>query len=245
MTQVRQSPGDRRRDAAVVLDQQDSWHKSTLRRAELVVLQARRPEGETVGHMVITRRSASGMAAIWLAAVIGVSATAWVAIDRAGRDLTNDIVKTMPATPVIIGTTAPQPSETSPRPSATRTPVATGKPSVKPKPAPAVVNPGTPGTPGTPATPAPRAPTSIAPPGPTPQDRTRVVLGGRVSVRCTGTSIALRFAQPEFGWRVQVDTFTVVTIKVSFRTGDEESQRTTQVTAACPEGVPAFEVSNG
>ena len=38
--------------------------------------------------MVVKLRSAVGVAMIWLATVAGVSATAWVAIDRAGRDIT-------------------------------------------------------------------------------------------------------------------------------------------------------------
>ena len=62
--------------------------------------------------MVINLRSASGIAAIWLAAVVGVSATAWVAIDRAGRDITNVNIKTMAPAPVITPTIAPQPTST-------------------------------------------------------------------------------------------------------------------------------------
>jgi hypothetical protein len=46
--------------------------------------------------MVTNMRSAAGMVAIWVFAVVGVSATAWVAIDRAGRDITVATVSTLP-----------------------------------------------------------------------------------------------------------------------------------------------------
>ena len=39
--------------------------------------------------MRVKLRFVLGVAVIWLAAVAGVSATAWLAIDRAGRDVTS------------------------------------------------------------------------------------------------------------------------------------------------------------
>jgi hypothetical protein len=65
-----------------------------------------------------------------------------------------------------------------------------------------------------------------------------------VSARCTGEKIALRFAQPDFDWRVHVNTYDG-RIYVSFLTGDEESQRKTQVTAVCRNGTPNFTVTRG
>ncbi|MEP7193804.1 MAG: hypothetical protein ABI903_13170 [Actinomycetota bacterium] len=190
--------------------------------------------------MVINARSASGIAAIWLAAVVGVSATAWVAIDRAGRDITNVNIKTMAPAPVITPAIAPRPTST-PLPSATSTlsvaPPPASRPSTEPAPA----------TTSDP-TPAPSRTTRdrhVRHPEPTPQDRTIRVAGGVVSVRCTGTAIRLRIAQPEYEWRVHVDTPTAGKIVVSFRMGDEESQRRTQVTAVCTQGSPAFTVSGG
>jgi hypothetical protein len=197
--------------------------------------------------MVINLRSASGIAAIWLAAVVGVSATAWVAIDRAGRDITNVNIKTMAPAPIITPTIPPR---------LTNTPLqsATATLSVAPPPAPSPSSSSSPSSPATaPATSStptstPTRPVSrrhVRPPGPTPQDQTITVAGGLVSVRCTGAAIVIRSAQPDFDWRVHVDTPTAGQIVVIFRMGDEESQRTTQVTAVCTKGSPAFTVSGG
>jgi hypothetical protein len=193
--------------------------------------------------MVINLRSASGIVAIWLAAVVGVSATAWVAIDRAGRDITNVNIKTMAPAPIITPTFATPPTSSPPPPSATPTL------SVAPPPASRPTSLSTP-TPTPSSRPAP-TPARTATgrhartPGPTPQDKTISVPGGLVSVRCTGSAIRLRLAQPEYEWRVHVDTPTSGQIVVSFRMGDEESQRNTQVTAVCTNGSPAFTVSGG
>jgi hypothetical protein len=189
--------------------------------------------------MVINLRSAGGIAAIWLAAVVGVSATAWVAIDRAGRDITNVNIKTMAPAPIITPTLDRQPTGTS-------LPSATSKLSVAPPPSrPPSLTTSAPSSTSKP-TPAP-ARTATGrhgkAPGPTPKDRTIRVAGGWVSVRCTGTAIALRIAQPEYDWRVHVDTPGPGQIVVSFRVGDEESQRRTQVMAVCTKGSPAFTVS--
>ena len=127
--------------------------------------------------MVITRRSAGGIAAIWLAAVVGVSATAWFAIDRAGQDITTVKVATMPTVPALIPTTAPAPAPAptmaSPRPTATQQRTATPRPG---PPAPRQV-----ATPTPRAAPTPLATPRPAPPAPpTPQERTQVVDGGWV-----------------------------------------------------------------
>jgi len=64
-------------------------------------------------------------------------------------------------------------------------------------------------------------------------------------VRCTGTTIGIRSAQPQNGWRVHVDSSNAGQIIVSFRTGEEEDRRTTTVTAVCTGGTPVFTVNNG
>jgi hypothetical protein len=176
--------------------------------------------------MVISLRSAVGIATIWLAAVAGVSATAWFAIDRAGRDITDASVSTLPGAPLNTPTLGSQPTETdgTPTPSATPTRVATPTPSATPTLSP------------TPATPA----TATA----TPQNRTISVAGGLVSVRCTGAAIELTAAQPENEWRVHVDTSGTGQIALSFQSGDEEAVSRTQVTAVCADGTPAFKVTN-
>jgi hypothetical protein len=204
--------------------------------------------------MVISWRSTGGIVAIWLAAVIGVSATASVAIDRAGKDLTGVTVKAVPpAAPVNTPTLTPTPTPTS-QPSTTSTkPAATQKPPASQK-APATTRSATPSVTRTRrSAPAHRTPWRVAPrasatpaptPTPTPNERSISVTGGLVSVRCTGETIALRIAQPEFDWRVHVNTYDG-RIYVSFLTGDEESARKTLVTAVCRTGTPDFTVTRG
>ena len=177
--------------------------------------------------MVISLRSAVGIATIWLVAVAGVSATAWFAIDRAGRDITDASVSTLPRAPLHTPTLGSQPTQTdgTPTPSATATRAATPTPSVTPSLSPTL----------TPATPA----TATA----TPQDRTISIAGGLVSVRCTGATIELTVAQPENEWRVHVDTSGARQIAVSFQSGAEEAVSRTRVTAVCANGTPAFTVT--
>ncbi|HZX99511.1 MAG TPA: hypothetical protein VFE92_08495 [Dermatophilaceae bacterium] len=197
--------------------------------------------------MVINPRSAVGMAAIWLVAVAGVSATAWLAIDRAGRDITTASVSTLSA-PLNTPTRDSEPRSTAtptPTPSATPTPTPDAFPTATPDafPSPSVAP--APATPRPAASPTPTITARRAPPAPTPQDKTISVTGGLVSARCTGATIALRIAQPQNDWRVQVDASGGQQIAVSFQTGEDDSARNTQVTAVCQNGAPTFTVTNG
>jgi hypothetical protein len=206
--------------------------------------------------MVINPRSAVGMAAIWLVAVAGVSATAWVAIDRAGRDITPAAISALP-TPLNNPTLGSEPTKTAPKPKPSATPAPTPDvapaptsaptptptqvpvPAPTPAPAPAPVAAPTPDA-------SPRAPARPpAPAGPTAIYKTYRVPGGIVTVRCIGASIGLRIAQPENDWRVSVDTSVVGQIAVTFVTGEEDSTTKTLVTAVCTHGAPAFDVTNG
>jgi len=189
--------------------------------------------------MVINLRSAAGMAAIWAVAIAGVSATAWLAIDRAGRDITNASVNTLIANPQLTAATAAEPTDTEPAPTRTPTP----GPSVASPPSAAPAPSATPRhresdrhseTPGT--------STGQTPEGA--QVRSVTVPGGQVTVRCLGTGIRLQVAQPESGWRVHVDKAESGQIVVSFRTGEEEETRQTRVVAVCDRGIPVFDISN-
>ena len=197
--------------------------------------------------MMVKLRFAVGVAMIWLAAVAGVSVTAWVAIDRAGRDLTGASLSSLRPTSVgapvvgapVVTTTPggePTPSDATPQPSPT---------------------PKSSATPGPPSTPGPSATrTGSAPPPPsgnhqtspvsstTPQDRSVSVTGGQVSVRCTGATILLRIAQPDNGWRVEVGKSGPEEVEVSFRNGADDAGGQTQVNAVCETGTPAFRVES-
>ena len=173
--------------------------------------------------MVIRMRTAVGVAAIWLATVACVSATAWVAIDRAGRDLTGGVASSLP--PVTMGsalvTTTPQisPSRTNvtPAPSDTLEPSETPEPSAKP------------------------APPATAKPSTTSRDRTFSLAGGQVSVRCTESTIRLRIAQPANGWRVEVEKAGPEEVNVNFRRGDSEDLGGSRLTAVCKAGTATIQ----
>jgi hypothetical protein len=200
--------------------------------------------------MVIKPRSAIGMAAIWLVAVAGVSATAWLAIDRAGRDLTSTSANSLAPAPLITPTLGPGPTKATALPG----PSATTKPAPTPKPSPTRTHRSTPPPVATPTPvamprvfPTPRTSPrdqSSPSPKPTAQDRTLAVTGGIVAVRCTGAVIALRVAQPDNQWRVLVDTSQPGQILVTFTSGEEEDQHKTQVMSVCTNGTPAFSSNN-
>lgn len=182
--------------------------------------------------MVINPRSIAGLAAIWVLAIAGVSATAWFAIDRAGRDLTSASMSSLPPPPMT--TPAPgEPTQTEPAPTPTSTP------------APSVASPPSPSTPTT-STRGSRRPSEEPRPStpPTAQVRSVTVPGGQVTVRCVGPRIRLQVAQPENAWRVRVDTGSG-RIEVTFQTGEEEEgSRKTEVTAVCRRGIPDFDISD-
>jgi hypothetical protein len=187
--------------------------------------------------MVMNLRSVGAAAAIWLAAVGGVSATAWFAIDRAGRDITDGSAKALPSSPLSTPMLDSQTAGSSPRPTASAKPSAIQKRTAAPTPAATATAP--------PATVTPTPPSPAAAAASTPQDRTISVNGGLVSVRCTGAAIQLRIAQPEYNWHVYVDTSSPQQINVSFQTGEEENRSRTQVSAVCTNGSPALTVTNG
>lgn len=141
-------------------------------------------------------RSVTGISLIWVATVACVSATAWFAIDRAGRDLSRgDIAMLAPPADVAAVVTA------APR-----------------------------------VTPSPTA--SLA----TGDDKSIRVPGGQVSVRCNGTTILLRGAQPDDGWRVEGHSSGPGTVRLHFRIGAGNALRATQVVAVCAKGIPMFTV---
>lgn len=192
--------------------------------------------------MVISLRSAAGIATIWVVAVGGVSATAWIAIDRAGRDITNASVNSLAplSTPAVL-----EPTVAEQTPTATETPA----PSVSaPPPAPPPTAP-TPST--TPSSQAPRrsptatTPPAPTPPAPTPQVRTASVSGGQITVRCLGSRIQLQVAQPENEWRVHVEDSEPGRVVVSFTQSDDEESHLTRVTATCNQGIPDFTIKTG
>jgi len=180
--------------------------------------------------MVIKLRSTVGVALIWVATVTGVSVTAWVAIDRAGRDITGGVVDSLPLVTLgsALGTSTSEsgPSATDETPKPTAEPSGTSKPSATTQPS------------------ASKPPLAPAGPSSASRDRTFSVDGGQVSVRCTGSTIRLRIAQPDNGWRVEVDKAGPEEVQVNFRRGDGGDGSEFHVEAACEAGVPALKVED-
>lgn len=159
-------------------------------------------------------RKSVGIALIWVATVAGVSATAWFAIDRAGRNLTSDGVNAVPRSVGTLLPTGPASGSTS-------------------------------------STPDSATPDSATPGSATPRDRSANVTGGQVSVRCNGATILLRVAQPENGWRVEVDSSGPQEVDLSFRrglavtgNGDVDALQDTEVKAVCADGAPEITVED-
>jgi len=63
-------------------------------------------------------------------------------------------------------------------------------------------------------------------------------------VRCIGSELTLRIAQPNNGWRVELDRSDSGDVQVTFKSGDGEASPETQVKATCPAGTPVFTVDS-
>ena len=179
--------------------------------------------------MLVKVPSVVGIAMIWVATVVGVSATAWVAIDRAGRDLSAESVSAL--TTPLLGSTAPTTSGSPLRTHAIPRPTESDETTT-------TTGSTTPGPPPTGSQPSPSSSTTT-------HDRTVMVKGGQVSVRCTGADLTLRIAQPDDGWKVDVDRAGTGSVDVKFQRGDEEDGATTHVKAVCSAGTPVFTVTTG
>lgn len=198
--------------------------------------------------------------ALWLLVVTNVSALAWVVINNAGRvvvaaSTNGSAVVAAPDTsgreadlsqpePASLPATVPTPTPT-PTATLTRTPTSTvsqepSRSSSTPSPVDASPSPRSarvalPAKPSSPAAaPAPPAITPVAE-----VDRTARVSGGQLGVSCTGARIALRYAQPDDGWSVEVGSSGPEEVEVTFRrTGGTQDE--THSTAHCQGGTPTF-----
>ncbi|HZW45710.1 MAG TPA: hypothetical protein VFF32_15235 [Dermatophilaceae bacterium] len=175
--------------------------------------------------MRVKLRLVLGVAAIWLAAVAGVSATAWLAIDRAGQGVTSASVSALPAVLISTATRTTAPDQGASSTGPTTKPSASKTSTASPSPSSASTHTGS----------ASSIPV---------RDRTVTVVGGQVSVRCIGSALTLRIAQPDNGWRVELDRSDSGDVQVTFKGGDHEASQETQVTATCSAGTPAFTVDN-
>lgn len=191
--------------------------------------------------MVVRVRFAVVAVLVWLASVAGVSAVAWVAIDRSGRDITTASV---PLPRVRDG-----PGVSSAPQSVAATTGVASRPQAGPQSSPW---PSASTTTLSPASTTSHEPPSAAEPLPsgapstaTAQDRTVTVPGGQVSVRCVGDVLTLRVAQPDNGWRAVVDRSDRSEIEVNFGRGSGDTGSKTHVRVTCAGGGPVFAVETG
>jgi len=172
----------------------------------------------------------------WIAVVIAGSALTWLAINRAG-DQVSSAADAEATQPVVVGTVDAPPSA---RPSRKQTADPTADPTAKPSPsatstrtaAPAPTRPPTPRV-------APSRPRTTAPSRS--ETRTWTGAAGFVTVSCSGSVARLQAASPNDGWSVERGDEAGDHVEVKFERDGVE----VQVQALCLGGIPQFRAETG
>ncbi|MGN6612030.1 MAG: hypothetical protein ACTHLJ_09660 [Angustibacter sp.] len=195
------------------------------------------------------RRALVAAVAGWVTVVGATSAVAWVAIDRAGREVltaTSD-ARVVPGAVTTGAPHTPRPPRTQAAPTTTAA-SPTSRPSSTTSAPRATTSTRTHRTTTAPPAPTssttrPRTTTTTSTPArPAAVDRTVRVEGGQVGVRCVGQTASLRFAQPADGWAVRVEDNGPEHVKVTFRSSSD--RREIEVESQCSDGTPAFSTSD-
>ena len=173
--------------------------------------------------------------AAWVAVVIAGSGLTWIAIERAGDQVTATPESAGATRPPVLGTVGPAPTAAVP----SRTPS---------KPAPTAPTPAAPTRSATSA--APSKPTTRpsaqqpSQPAPSPAVRTQVRTwsgsAGSLTVACTGRQVSFRSASPSNGWTIERGGSSGEDLEVTFKSGEGE----VQVRATCSGGAPQFRVQS-
>lgn len=169
----------------------------------------------------------------WIGVVAAGSALTWVAIDRAGNQVSGgtEPSSTEPAAVGTIGTAPTTPSSTPTRTAAPTTSAPTHGATTTSTP-----------TPTTNPTRRPSStPTRSTVPQPHAVSRTWSGAAGTVTVACTSRTAQLKGTSPADGWHVEVNDASGAEIEVKF----ERSESEVQVKATCVDGVPRFQVESG
>jgi len=167
----------------------------------------------------------------WVVVVIAGSALTWVAISRAGGQVTADPSAEV-TQPAVIGTVGPAPMPTrTPRHPRSTHPTSTTSETTS--------GPSTP----PPTRTASPIPTPSRTPSTAPQTVTRTWSGqaGSVTVACTGATARFRSASPSNGWSFERSDDSGSEVEVTF----QRDQTEVQVKASCVGGVPRFRVESG
>lgn len=162
----------------------------------------------------MNRRTWAYAVLAWMGVVIVGSALTWLAIDRAGQQVTSSTVF----------------SDVTPSPTPTATPHPSHHPSKKARPK----HSATPERTQVPVTPTPVTPVA---PAPKPQLGTWSGAGGSVTVSCQGQTVRLVGASPNTGWQVERGDSVGDSVEVKF----SKNATQIQVHATCSRGVPAFQ----
>lgn len=181
----------------------------------------------------MSRRMWAIAVAAWVAVVIVGSAVTWIAIERAGDQVSATPESAETTQPPVLGTVGPAPS------TAPGTPTT----SVAPTPHPSTVGTAGPTASSRPST-TPRPATAFPKPSSQPAPRTvvRTWSGapGSLTVACTGGQVSFRSATPSNGWSFERNGSSGEDIEVTFKSGESE----VQVLAICSGGVPQFRVQS-
>ena len=165
----------------------------------------------------------------WVVVVIAGSALTWVAIDRAGQQVTGDPASAE-TEPAVVGTVGSSP-----------TPTRTHRPSGRPSSS-TLTDPGATSAPTQHTTTPTTAPSSNGTGSAVTQTRTWSGEAGSVTVSCTGRTVRLKGAAAFDGWHVETgDSDSGDDIEVKFERNESE----VKVRATCVGGVPHFQVEVG
>jgi hypothetical protein len=167
----------------------------------------------------------------WVVVVIAGSALTWVAIDRAGRQVTGN-PSAAQTQPVVVGTIGTAPTDTR---TPTRKPSSAATASVTPQ-HPASVSP----TPRPTRSNSPSATKTSASDADRTETRTWSGAAGSVTVACTGRTARLKGTSPSDGWHVEVGDSSGGEVEVTFKKDAAE----VQVKATCVGGVPRFQAES-
>jgi hypothetical protein len=165
--------------------------------------------------------------ATWLLVVALGSVLTFLVVDRAGRAVLDPSTASNSRLPEIVPEATSALTPTDPPITPTDVPTASSD------------------APGAPQTAEPAPTPAPAVPAPQPVQRTE---GGIVAIACADTEVALNYATPATGWRMEVRDAGPAEVRVRFRLGDgvseSESEREGEVDVrgSCAGGVPTFEV---
>ncbi|RNM15770.1 hypothetical protein EFL26_06190 [Nocardioides pocheonensis] len=178
---------------------------------------------------------------LWVAIVIVGSAVTWLAIDRAGQQVTGR-PSASETKPPVVGTLGPAPVASAlPSTPSPSSPAHTRTPTARPSRTPSSTAPPSARPTGSGPTKQASPSTKTAAPAQRIETRTWTGSAGFVTVSCTGSLATLKGASPADGWSYERGDDSGDSVEVKFTNGGTE----VQVHATCVGGTPQFHVESG